>query len=281
MAIVWALKKLRNFLYGTKDLIIYTDHQPLTFAVSDKNTNAKLKRWKAFIDEHNAKIVYKPGKDNYVADALSRQAINALDNESTSATIHSEISLSNVVRRTETPLNCYKNQIVIEESDEVSTKTFILFKNRRRTVIRFSSLDSVFDIVKDVVNRAVVNAIHCDLEVLANIQHRLIDLFPSTKFWHAPKFVIDITNKDEQKEIICTEHCRAHRGAQNVVETVLRDYYFPRMGKLAAEIVANCSICRESKYVRHPVRQWAKHPYLPAQEKEFMWTFFRRTGNIS
>lgn len=268
LAIVWALKKLRNFLYGTKNLIIYTDHQPLTFAVSDKNTNAKLKRWKAFIDEHNAKIVYKPGKDNYVADALSRQAINALDNESTSATVHSEVSLSNVIRRTETPLNCYKNQIVIEESDEESTKTFILFKNKKRIVVRFSSIDSVYDLVKDSINRAVVNAIHCELEVLANIQHRLVEDFPSTKFWHAPKFVIDITNKDEQREIVCTEHNRAHRGAQNVVETVLRDYYFPGMGKIAAEVVANCSICRESKYVRHPVKQVLGKTPIPSQPGE-------------
>jgi len=45
-----------------------TDHQPLTFAVSEKNTNSKIKRWKAFIEEHNAKIHYKAGKENFVAD---------------------------------------------------------------------------------------------------------------------------------------------------------------------------------------------------------------------
>jgi len=43
LAIVWSLKNLlKNYLYGVKDLHIYTDHQPLTFAVSDKNPIAKL-----------------------------------------------------------------------------------------------------------------------------------------------------------------------------------------------------------------------------------------------
>lgn len=56
LAIVWAQGKLQQYLYGTRDINIYTDHQPLTFAVSDRNPNAKIKRWKAFIDEHNAKI---------------------------------------------------------------------------------------------------------------------------------------------------------------------------------------------------------------------------------
>jgi len=73
LAIVWSLKNLRNYLYGVKDLHIYTDHQPLTFAVSDKNPNAKLKRWKGIIDDHGAKVIYKPGKENLVADALSKR----------------------------------------------------------------------------------------------------------------------------------------------------------------------------------------------------------------
>lgn len=51
-------------------LNICTDHQPLTFAVSDRNPKAKIKRWKAFVDEHNANIYYKPGEENQVADAL-------------------------------------------------------------------------------------------------------------------------------------------------------------------------------------------------------------------
>ena len=62
LAIVWALRQLKDYLYGVNNLNIYTDHQPLTFAVSEKNTNAKIKRWKAFIDEHNANVFYKPCK---------------------------------------------------------------------------------------------------------------------------------------------------------------------------------------------------------------------------
>ena len=53
LAIVWALKVLKHYLYGVRTLTIYTDHQPLTFAVSDRNPNAKIKRWKAITDEHN------------------------------------------------------------------------------------------------------------------------------------------------------------------------------------------------------------------------------------
>lgn len=71
-AIVWALDNLRNYLYGAKLIRIYTDHQPLTFTLSNRNYNAKLKRWKSRIEEYNYELIYTPGKSNSVADALSR-----------------------------------------------------------------------------------------------------------------------------------------------------------------------------------------------------------------
>lgn len=76
LAIIWSLQSLRNYLYGIADLTIYTDHQPLTLSVSEKNTNLKIKRWKAILEESGAKIEYKPGNQNVVADALSRQLFN-------------------------------------------------------------------------------------------------------------------------------------------------------------------------------------------------------------
>lgn len=41
LAIVWALAKLRHYLYGVKDINIFTDHQPLTFSVSESNESKR------------------------------------------------------------------------------------------------------------------------------------------------------------------------------------------------------------------------------------------------
>lgn len=60
LAIVWALQKLRNYLYGIADLTIYTDHQSLIHSISERNPITKLKRWKNFIAEFGAEIKYKP-----------------------------------------------------------------------------------------------------------------------------------------------------------------------------------------------------------------------------
>ncbi len=112
LAIVWALKKLRNYLYGlTSNTTIYTDHQSLIFSISEDNPNSKLKRWKNFIEEYGAKIKYIKGDLNVVADALSRH-LNVTTNDS----IHSLESSSSIrIKDVSAPLNQFKTQIVIKK----------------------------------------------------------------------------------------------------------------------------------------------------------------------
>jgi len=76
LAIVWALDNLRSYLYGAGSINVYTDHQPLTFSLGNRDYNAKLKRWKSRIEECNCELIYKPGQSNVVADAFSRIASN-------------------------------------------------------------------------------------------------------------------------------------------------------------------------------------------------------------
>lgn len=77
-----------------KKIKILTDHQPLTFALGTKNTNAKLKRWKLRIGEYNYELVYKPGRTNYVAGALSRLKTECNALTSSTDTIETIISES-------------------------------------------------------------------------------------------------------------------------------------------------------------------------------------------
>lgn len=77
LAIVWATKHFRPYLYGKK-FIIYTDHRPLTWVKSITEPNSKLTRWKLRLSEFDYDIKHKEGKQNCNADALSRIRLNAL-----------------------------------------------------------------------------------------------------------------------------------------------------------------------------------------------------------
>lgn len=75
LAIVWAVKHFRPYLFGRKFTLI-TDHRPLTWLFSIKDPGSRLARWRLKLEEYDYKIEYKPGKINKNADALSRIKIN-------------------------------------------------------------------------------------------------------------------------------------------------------------------------------------------------------------
>ncbi|KAH8272179.1 hypothetical protein KR018_008773, partial [Drosophila ironensis] len=159
----------------------------LVIDLSESNPNAKIKRWKARIDESGAKMFYKPGKENLVADALSRQQLNVVEAEeaySCEATIHSEVSLTHTIETTEKPLNCFQNQITLEEARSPSKRSFLLFGNKRWHDIDFTCMESLLEDLADTIVPKGVSAIHCDLHTLAMIQDKLVQQFPATKFWH-------------------------------------------------------------------------------------------------
>ena len=73
LAIVIALKKWRHYVYGTK-IKVRTDHKSLIYLQTQPHLSNRQTRWSEFLAEFDLEIEYKPGKDNVVADALSRRS---------------------------------------------------------------------------------------------------------------------------------------------------------------------------------------------------------------
>lgn len=69
-ATIWALKKFRKWIFG-KPVVLYTDHNPITYLTDAAPKSAKLMRWALAIQEYDVTFHYKMGSKN-VADCLSR-----------------------------------------------------------------------------------------------------------------------------------------------------------------------------------------------------------------
>jgi hypothetical protein len=71
-AIVVSLRKFHHFVWGRTDLIIITDHKPLTYMLSSETLSPSLQQWLDVILDHRFTIIHRPGKLNVLPDQLSR-----------------------------------------------------------------------------------------------------------------------------------------------------------------------------------------------------------------
>ncbi|KAK0145445.1 Retrovirus-related Pol polyprotein from transposon 297 [Merluccius polli] len=57
---------------SSQPVLVYTDHNPLTFLANMRNSNQRLMRWSLLLQDFNLQIQHKKGTENIIADALSR-----------------------------------------------------------------------------------------------------------------------------------------------------------------------------------------------------------------
>jgi hypothetical protein len=70
-AAIWALNKFRHWIFG-KPVVLYSDHNPITYLTEANPKSAKLMRWALALQEFEVQIRYRAGKNNLAADCVSR-----------------------------------------------------------------------------------------------------------------------------------------------------------------------------------------------------------------
>lgn len=160
LAIIWSVNYFRPYIYGRKFKIL-TDHQPIKYLHSKyrgKDMSPRHQRWLLKLGEYQFEIEYLKGKENKVADFLSRIensedtiseeaggkntkvektdivnffSVNNIEDDVTMATVHSaDEELGDNFFIKEEIVNKYKTQIIltnnkIEEFKEVHGKRII------------------------------------------------------------------------------------------------------------------------------------------------------------
>lgn len=74
LAVVWGIRKMRAFLEGYHFNVL-TDHQALQWLNKLKNPSGRLARWALELQQYDFDIKYRSGKQNKVADELSRNPV--------------------------------------------------------------------------------------------------------------------------------------------------------------------------------------------------------------
>ena len=81
-AALWALNKFKHWVLGAH-IVLYSDHNPLTYLTESSPKSSKLMRWSLALQEFNVEFRYIRGVSNLASDCLSRM-VN-YENDSSSA----------------------------------------------------------------------------------------------------------------------------------------------------------------------------------------------------
>jgi hypothetical protein len=301
LAIVWAIKHFHCYLYG-RHFIVECDHRPLVWLSNLKTPNLMVQNWKYKLNGYNFNINYIKGKNNHVADGLSRlprcskdianmnndsefnssflQFLNEIgsnndevNNEeimSTAATVHSAVEDDSLhIKITEKPINLFKNQIYLTPSSNNKITTKILNKKCQNFIYITKEGDLLEKMRHCIIDKGLM-CIYCeDNELYLKFQDLYINYFANNKnlrILKSSKKLQDISDKNKIIEIIKMEHLRNnHRGISEIFLELKNTYYFPKMKEQIQKFINNCETCTLAKHDRAPLQHPLQVTETPKQ----------------
>lgn len=284
LAIHFAITTFRPYLYGTK-FNVMSDHRPLVYLYGLKDPSSKLTRIRLELEEYNFEVHHIKGKENVVADALSRISIDDLKKN---AATESQIL---VTTRSMTKKNKEK-----PKSDIKNLPTTIqpkIYEQLDRAIdMKIPRIKSYVDDKNLIVSACWKHKCLLELEfetaskkeysvevILAALEIELAKLKIKTIQWPKNDIVIKnlnmndfkeagekilkmlqiavipaaevITDKNKRLELIQRYHADkmfgGHMGKKKMYEKLRGKFYWPRMHKDIAKFVKMCEKCHLTK----------------------------------
>ena len=136
LAVVFACIRFDQFIIGNRNITIKTDHRPLIsiFKKPLLSTPKRLQRMLMVLQRYNPTIQFVSGKDNVVADTLSRAPMTYCNSE------NEEIKIYTLYSTTEEIFGNNLEKIVMEEQSKVSNDRL---EEIRRTTMQDSCLQMI------------------------------------------------------------------------------------------------------------------------------------------
>ncbi|KAE9234685.1 hypothetical protein PF004_g9319 [Phytophthora fragariae] len=239
LAMRYALIKFRVYLLGKQTFAVYTDHASLRTAMKIPHLSQRMARWLSFFAEYNFVVHYKPGKNNTLADALSRrpdydprrltrhQDIPDDDDDDDDCATCVTLGINATVSSPVLPL---RQQIADAYEDDAFYAAIIQY-------LRNPTADTLATLTRPT--RDAITRYDLDGDLLTYA----IDTFDT------PRVVIPVDD-DLRARLVHEYHdapAGGHLGREKTFAALSRDFFWPRMYKWVRKWVRSCEICQRVK----------------------------------
>lgn len=211
-AIIYSLTKFETYLRGAR-LVIRTDHKSLIFLQSCKLLSARMIRWVHYISRFDYTIEHVKGRDNIVADVLSRHIVGVTDIR-TNKTVGPE-------------MNLFQTQLGRKVAQEW------------KDIINHQSEDRL---VREIVSRVR------DETTSESKYYVLREGVLYRKDMRGEGLRLYIPER-LQRDLITSIHEEiGHFGRYKVYALMRQRYYFVNMSRTIGQVVRACDMCQKSKH---------------------------------
>lgn len=230
LGVVYALQKFRNYLLG-RQFTLLTDHQALTHWQTTHEPSPVIFDWLDVLMEFNPTIVYCPGVENKLPDALSRLYPSYIDNAH--AQPHAErLPLA-------TPCDDEVTLMLMDVSEQDSAASAEEGEEKKSES-------------KEAVDMEVTERVkYTERELKAYVEDRFNKTCPPA---------------DERADLVQRVHEEGHEGAEYLYRKIFdQGYWWPHMHAACARAVSGCKAClmfNVGKHGFHPMHHIkAKYPF--------------------
>ncbi|QSZ28605.1 hypothetical protein DSL72_003104 [Monilinia vaccinii-corymbosi] len=236
LSIIRSLSHWKSELVGSPYQIrIYTDHKALKYFMTTKTLNARQARWAKLLADYNFVIMYRPGKENPLADALTRRV--------------DELRLQNHTKKQN------RLQQLIKDN-QIDTR--IMQNALRREIddhaiatLNLAPVTPHFNIVNRILeaNRTLDSLQALRIEAIKG--HKHLALQDGLLLYDDRLVVPDSENL--RTYLIREAHdsvSTAHPGIRKTYLLLSKQYYWPGMPTTIAQYIRNCHACKRSSVPR-------------------------------
>lgn len=235
LAIVFAVERFRQYIYGRADVTVHTDHKPLE-ALFNKplvSVPARLQRMMLRVQGYEFKVTYTPGKYLYIADTLSRAPL--------------------------------KDILCHRLSDEVEIQTCFMLENVPYSEQKMDLIRKETQIDKDC--NLLVKYIHNGWPKHRRHMHEKINLF--WPYREILSYVNGIIFKGDcvfiprglREEMLARVH-EGHLGIERCKRRAREVMYWPGMAEDVERVVRRCPAC--ALHAPAPRREPLAQHYVPS-----------------